>query len=127
MNTDPSQNEMILDKMKALYKEFGISYFNPVFYDSRDLREKTLFKLGLTPIQHPKWTRFSWERQPFCTQEYLFIKFFHYIHTDWRGEKTMQRKKRYFKKMLEYYCLKMNFIKKEVYKYLAEKTVEQKC
>lgn len=86
MKTDPSQNEKILKEMKLLYDEFGIVYFNPIFNESREVREKTIFDLGLSPVQHTKWTRFSWEKQPFCTQEHLFIKFFDYAHTNWKGQ-----------------------------------------
>ena len=125
---DPSQNELILKEMRLLYKEFKINYFNPVFYDSREKREKLIFDLQLTPVQHPKWTSFSWEMQPFCPQEYLFNKFYIYATTNWRGEITMQRSKRYEEKMLEYHRGKRDFIKKEIYKYLREKTAQgPKC
>lgn len=59
MMSDPSQNKEILKEMKLLYDEFGIIYFNPIFNESRSIREKTIFDLGFSPVQHPKWTRFS--------------------------------------------------------------------
>jgi hypothetical protein len=127
MKMDPSQNEVILEEMRLLYKEFGINYFNPVFYESRERRERTLFDLGLTPIQRPKDTRFSWERQPFCSQVYLFGKFFDYMCTNWQGKRTSQRQNRYLKSMFTYHRKKREFIKHEVYKYLKQNGTQEIC
>lgn len=121
MRTDPFQDERILNEMKLLYDEFGITYFNPIFKESRQIREKTIFGLGLSPVQRPKRTRFSWERQPFCTQEHLFIKFFEYARTNWKGKYEKKRANRYEKKMLKFHKGKINFIKEQIYKYLKEK------
>ena len=120
MGTDPSQNEMILEEMKKLYKEFQINYFSPAFYDSREKREKTLFDLGLSPVQHPKWTRFSLERQPFCTQERLFLIFFEYAHTNLKGQYVNDKIYRYEKRLIEFHREKMNFIRKQIYRYIKK-------
>lgn len=56
---DPSQDAEIIRGMRVLYNEFGIRYFNPVFYAARQIREKTIFDLGISPVQYTKWTRFS--------------------------------------------------------------------
>ena len=125
MGTDPSQNENILKEMKLLYDEFGIVYFNPIFYDAREVREKTVFDLGLSPVQHPKWTRFSWEKQHYCTQEYLFIKFFDYACTNWNGQYVRERANRYEEKMLEYHREKRNFLREQIYRYLREKDIKR--
>jgi len=121
MRLDPSQDGEVLKEMRLLYKEFGINYFSPIFNTEREIREKTVFDLGFFPVQHPKGTRFSWEKQPFCTQEYLLIKFFNYASTDWNGEYNKEKSRRYRKRMLEYHHNKRDFIKSQIYKYLKKK------
>ena len=121
---DPSQDEEILKYMKDLYREFGIEYFNPVYCASQEIREKTIFDLGLALVQHTKKTRFSWERQPFCTQEYIFLKLYSYAYFSWDNknkEIVPSGKAAYRSRMLAYHCKKRNFIRKQVREYLKKK------
>jgi predicted subunit of tRNA(5-methylaminomethyl-2-thiouridylate) methyltransferase len=120
MAADPSQDRDILKEMKILYKEFGIDYFTPIFDTATEIREKTVFDLGFFPVQKSKLTRFSWEKQPYCTQEYLFIKFFNYACTDWNGRYSQEKAERYNKRMLEYHRKKRDFIRDQIYTYLKK-------
>jgi len=121
MKTDSSQDEEIIKEMKLLYEEFELFYFDPVFNETRQVREKTNFDLKLSPVQSPKWTRFSWERQHFCTQEYLFLKFFNYVHTDWKGRHTEEKAIEYRKTMIRHHKEKRDFIRAQVHRYLQGK------
>ena len=121
MITDPSQDREVLHEMKLLYKEFGVDYFNPIFDTTREIREKTVFDLGFFPVLHAKWTRFSWEKQPFCTQEYILTKFFNFAHTEWNGHYNEEKARKYRKGMLNYHRQKRDFIRREIYNYLKGK------
>lgn len=122
---DPGQNEKFLKDMKLLYDEFGIIYFNPIFKESRYVRQKAVFDLGLSPVQYPKWTRFSWEKQPFCTQDHLNFKFINYARTNLKGQYVREKADKYESKMLKYLREKRNFIREQVYRYLKEKEIKK--
>ena len=124
---DPSQDKEVIGKMQELYNEFGIKYFNPVFSTSKQIREKIVFDLGLSPVQHTKKTRFSWERQPFCNQEYLFLKLYNYACSGWDTENIQEISKRqlkYRQNMLAYHSHKRSFIKQQIYKYLSTRCLD---
>jgi len=125
MNQDPSQNEEIIKEMQLLYDGFGILYFTPIYYESIEVRERTVFDSGLSLIPSPKWTRFSFEKQPYCSQEYLFSKFFDYAHTNWKGQNTRDKAEKYEKKLHVYHREKRDFIKEQIYRYFSQKDMDK--
>jgi predicted subunit of tRNA(5-methylaminomethyl-2-thiouridylate) methyltransferase len=113
---DPSQDEANIEHIRSLYGEFGIKYFNPVFKTLKEVREKSLFDMGFFPVLHPKWTEFSWDRQSFCADEYLFWKFAGFARSDWKGGITAEKHRAYKEKTERYMKDKIEFIRKEINK-----------
>jgi len=118
---DPSQNENIVNEMKAFYKRFGINLYYPVYYQSKQEREERLYNLGVSEKKNVKWTEDTWKIQPCCTQECLFIEYQTYSTFTFFRHNAQTAYDKYEKKMFNFHRQKREFVISRINAYLNKK------
>jgi predicted subunit of tRNA(5-methylaminomethyl-2-thiouridylate) methyltransferase len=99
----PAQNKTImLDALRELYDEHGISYENPV-YDMDT--QKELVKERIMPSAKVKGT--TRDIQPFCSQQLLFVRFVNYYLSKYSFEE-------YEQKLKEFYSEKVGYVREQL-------------
>ena len=99
----PAQNKTILlNDLKELYAEHGISYENPV-YDMDT--QKELAREKMMPSEKVKGT--VRDIQPFCSQQLLFVRFVNYYLSKYSFEEYEQNLK-------EFYSAKVSCVREEL-------------
>ena len=119
---DPSQNKNIVTEMENMYKKFGIKLYYPVYYKSKEIREKKLYDLKISEKKEIKWTKDTWKIQPFCTQEKLFVTYHKYRIYGFYMQKAELLHQKYEKEMLVFHREKRAFVISKIDEYLNKKS-----
>lgn len=127
MITDPSQTGAVIAEMQKLYRSFGLSYTAPIFNTKPEVREQTLYEMGILSSLPVKWTDASWDIQQLCSQEYL-----HLIHMQYKCRKIYYSVNfddpefvRYNRERLLFHKKKREEIKRYIINYFSGKRGKQ--